>query len=371
MFNIYYFHLVFISHYFSHANLTIYCLFVYIYFYFYFYFCLSAAESIIGGKENNNDEDREYEKKGKISSQFCWNGMVVSKEHLVRTMRTAFCTYDENSKVRTQVPFLPITYDLSSTDELRDFISDYTERENKIKRMEKKRVERKNKIEIESNISSSLNELEIRNITEKGISGNSNNDNNDNDNDEDKEDEICDNIWIMKRYRGRQSMDYPITSNLSCALRHLESSPRLACKYISNPSLFKTRKYDLRFYVIIQSLDPLIIFRHKMFVVRAANHPYSSSDLEQYQKHFTVMNFVDDTSNSAEDSVRIIRGCGGRENPTSVQFIKIFNLEHAATTTTYTTITITVTISITPSARTATATASPTTTTASSLSSML
>jgi hypothetical protein len=39
--------------------------------------------------ENENifddiNEDKEYIKKGKMSSQFCWGGMVVSKEHLKR-----------------------------------------------------------------------------------------------------------------------------------------------------------------------------------------------------------------------------------------------------------------------------------------------
>jgi hypothetical protein len=34
-------------------------------------------------------------------------------------------------------------------------------------------------------------------------------------------------------------MDYPITDNLSCALRHVESAPRLASKYVSAPALFK------------------------------------------------------------------------------------------------------------------------------------
>jgi hypothetical protein len=39
--------------------------------------------------ENENvfddiNEDKEYVKKGKMSSQFCWGGMVVSKEHLKR-----------------------------------------------------------------------------------------------------------------------------------------------------------------------------------------------------------------------------------------------------------------------------------------------
>jgi Tubulin-tyrosine ligase family len=205
--------------------------------------------------------------------------MIVSKEHLVRTMNNAYGT----------VPFLPVTYDLSHLDQLRNFITDFSRREK---------------------------DQGLRGVEREGGG---------------REGQTADNIWIMKRYRGRQSMDYPISDSLSCALRHLESSPRLACKYVTPPALFKGRKFDLRFYVIVLSLQPLRIFRHEMFVIRAANTQYSASDLEEYQKHFTVMNFLDDNSNSEDDSVRAIRGTGGRENPTSVQFIANFNKEQSET----------------------------------------
>lgn len=233
-----------------------------------------------------------------MTSQFCWNGMIVSKEHLARTMKQAYGT----------VSFLPVTYDLSYVQQLKDFITDFNHRALMIKLNQKKKTRSK-----KMNKFDDKNDLKIE--KDKEMKG--------------EEEYIDDNIWIMKRYRGRQSMDYPITDSLSCALRHLESSPRLACKYVTHPSLFKGRKYDLRFYIIVISLDPFVAYRHVMFVIRAANVQYSSKDLEQYQKHFTVMNFIDDNSNSENDSVRAIRGSGERENPTSIQFIRNFNLEHA------------------------------------------
>ena len=248
----------------------------------------------------SDDNDKEHDKKNKVTSQFCWNGMIVSKEHLARTMKKAYGT----------VPFLPVTYDLSHPEQLKNFIDDFNRRASVIKLSQKKKTERsKINDKIEENI------IEIK--EEEKENGN-----------DDEDVDVEDNIWIMKRYRGRQSMDYPITASLSCALRHLETAPRLACKYVSHPSLFKGRKYDLRFYVIVLSLDPFVAYRHVMFVIRAANVQYSSNDLEQYQKHFTVMNFIDDNSNSEDDSVRVIRGSGERENPTSIQFIENFNLQH-------------------------------------------
>ena len=36
----------------------------------------------------------------------------------------------------------------------------------------------------------------------------------------------------------------------------------------------------MRFYVLVMSLEPLVLFRHKLFIIRAANRPYSLEDLE-------------------------------------------------------------------------------------------
>ena len=268
-----------------------------------------------GKTEGQIEEDKEYNKKVKISSQFCWNGMIVSKEHLVRTMRTAYVPKSDRNnnkeKVNSNVSFLPITYDLSDVHQLQGFITDFTGRENMIKRNKNKKL-----FEKEGEGGKKENENENKNENENA-------------NENINVSTEMDNIWIMKRYRGRQSMDYPITDNLSCALRHLDSAPRLACKYVSSPSLWKGRKYDLRYYVIVLSLEPLILYRHKMFVIRVANYLYAKNDFEQYQKHFTVMNFVNDSSCPEDDSVRMIRGTGGRENPTYIQFRERFNMENS------------------------------------------
>ena len=65
--------------------------------------------------------------------------------------------------------------------------------------------------------------------------------------------------------------------------RHLESSPRLAAKYLTHPATLAGRKFDLRYYVIVTSLQPLVLHRHEMFSIRLANHEYSCDDLEQVQ----------------------------------------------------------------------------------------
>lgn len=95
--------------------------------------------------------------------------------------------------------------------------------------------------------------------------------------------------YILKRPRSRQSIDYPITSSLSCSLAHLLSSTRLASKYIMRPDLVNSRKYDIRFYIFVKSLKPLKLSRAELFTVRSANKPYEEDNVEDFQTHFTTM----------------------------------------------------------------------------------
>ena len=102
------------------------------------------------------------------------------------------------------------------------------------------------------------------------------------------------------------SVDYPISDNLSCLLRHCEGTlvlvifyviaacynsrlhvgpvvntsdsvggvGRVACKYVINPTLLMKKKFDVRFYLLVTSLSPLVISRHEAFVIRLSNEEY-------------------------------------------------------------------------------------------------
>ena len=139
-----------------------------------------------------------------------------------------------------------------------------------------------------------------------------------------------DNIWILKRYRGRQSVDYPITADLSCAIRHQQSSPRLACKYLTKPLLYQGKKFDLRYYVVVRSLVPLKLVRHKLFILRIANEQFSLNDFESYQKHFTLMSNLGSSNDESDPfSIENIRGVGSRDDPFMDVFIESFNRENS------------------------------------------
>ena len=204
---------------------------------------------------NNNEE---YNKTNKMTSQFWWNGMIISKSSLVQTIKAAQNLIDPS---KTFPLWFSESFDLTIENELIDFIQVY-------------------------------------------LSNLSNNENN---------------IWIVKKERGKQGMDYPITDNLSCILRHCELFSRIVSKYILNPCLLQKKKFDLRYHIIINSLEPLIIYRHELFLIRLANIEYSCNNYEEYQKHFTVMNFLDD------NELTTIRGTGTRQNLTSIEFMKLFN----------------------------------------------
>lgn len=75
--------------------------------------------------------------------------------------------------------------------------------------------------------------------------------------------------------------------------RLLETGPRLAQKYISKPCTLRNKKIDLRFIVLLRSLEPLEIFLYKTFWIRTANNPFhlDARSLDVYETHFTVMNY--------------------------------------------------------------------------------
>ncbi|XP_035207243.1 tubulin--tyrosine ligase-like protein 12 isoform X1 [Stegodyphus dumicola] len=105
-----------------------------------------------------------------------------------------------------------------------------------------------------------------------------------------------DNIWICKPFNMARGLEIHITDNLVRILRLSEARPMVACKYISDPVLFPVEdiglvKMDIRYIVLLKSVHPLELYVYDRFWLRFANKPFSLDHFDDYEKHFTVMNY--------------------------------------------------------------------------------
>ncbi|CAF94125.1 unnamed protein product, partial [Tetraodon nigroviridis] len=107
-----------------------------------------------------------------------------------------------------------------------------------------------------------------------------------------------DNHWICKPWNLARGLDTHITSNLDYIIRQRESTPKVVCKYIEKPVLFHREevglvKFDVRYMLLLRSAQPLRLYAYDVFWLRFANRPFSLDQFDDYQKHFTVMNYAE------------------------------------------------------------------------------
>lgn len=102
-----------------------------------------------------------------------------------------------------------------------------------------------------------------------------------------------DNLWIVKPWNMARSIDTSISSYLPALIRLVETGPKICQKYIEQPALFQGKKFDLRYIVLLRSLQPLEIFLSDVFWARISNHKYTLNEnsLMDFETHFTVMNY--------------------------------------------------------------------------------
>lgn len=107
-----------------------------------------------------------------------------------------------------------------------------------------------------------------------------------------------DNHWIIKPFNLARGLDTYITSNLDFIIRLSSTGPKIAQKYITNPVLFHRPecsglvKFDIRYVILLKSVEPLEAYVYRNFFLRFSNKPFEINDFDDYEKHFTVMNYT-------------------------------------------------------------------------------
>lgn len=106
-----------------------------------------------------------------------------------------------------------------------------------------------------------------------------------------------DNHWIIKPWNLARGLDTYISNNVSQIVRLQPTGPKIAQKYLENPVLFNRAdtsekvKFDVRYVFVVKSTEPLEAYIYTNFFLRFANKPFGLDHFDEYEKHFTVMNY--------------------------------------------------------------------------------
>ncbi|CAM0136865.1 hypothetical protein VKS41_007450 [Umbelopsis sp. WA50703] len=100
------------------------------------------------------------------------------------------------------------------------------------------------------------------------------------------------NLWITKPWNYARGMDISIATSLPQVIRQRETAtPKITQEYIDKPLLYHDRKFDLRYIVLLHQTSPMVACVYNMFWIRLANKKYDKNNVDDYEKHFTVMNY--------------------------------------------------------------------------------
>ncbi|XP_046971347.1 tubulin--tyrosine ligase-like protein 12 [Vanessa cardui] len=107
-----------------------------------------------------------------------------------------------------------------------------------------------------------------------------------------------DNHWICKPYNLARGLDTYISDNLDFLCRLPMSGPKVAQKYIENPVLFERQdvgqvKFDVRYVILLKSVNPTVLYVYNNFFLRLSNKAFTLDNFDDYEKHFTVMNYTE------------------------------------------------------------------------------
>ena len=119
--------------------------------------------------------------------------------------------------------------------------------------------------------------------------------------------------WVVKAFNQSRANFMFVTEEPSEALRNAAVDLRIAQRYLWNPLNIFGLKFDLRFIVLLKSVKPMELYAYKVFWPRLAPKKWALDDFDDYERHFTVMNY------RAPDKVT---------HKTYIDFIQQFEIEN-------------------------------------------
>lgn len=113
--------------------------------------------------------------------------------------------------------------------------------------------------------------------------------------------------WIVKPANLARGMGIFISGNTARIVKLAQVQPTLVQEYLLEPCLFRKCKFDLRFIVLVTSINPLRLYVYRKFWIRSANIPYNRPSVPETmcclpdieagnEQHFTVMNYKRDAT---------------------------------------------------------------------------
>ncbi len=113
---------------------------------------------------------------------------------------------------------------------------------------------------------------------------------------QEREEQGLDNHWIVKPWNLARGLDMHVSKSLPHILKQVFTGPKIVQKYLHHPVLFHRPeigrvKFDIRYILLLRSTQPLTVFAYDRFWLRFANQEFELTNLDCYEKHFTVMNY--------------------------------------------------------------------------------
>jgi len=130
------------------------------------------------------------------------------------------------------------------------------------------------------------------------------------------------NVWICKPWNLARGLQIQVTNDLNEIIRLRETStPMIVSKYIEDPVLYHRNdinsdvKFTYRVYVLLKSVLPLKLFVSKLTRLHFANKQFELKDFDEYEKHFTVMNYFQGGENLKEITLTEFASNFNHQNP--------------------------------------------------------